>query len=162
MISSFFKPLSSIPLLFWTCLSSQSSFFGGSLSRWIFMQFESGSVKVGPLSEWSCYSTGSPCFPISWTHATVAFDWTAPSFAHPLLWLSVHASLEWIICFQFITATSLSHVHLQLISFHVTSWHFVLTWLLSLSLIRRGIMRRSCVHDTGFCDCAGVGVSGAV
>lgn len=56
----------------------------------------------------------------------------------------------------------LSHLHLSLISFRVTSWHFVLTWLLSLSLIRRGSMRRSCVHDTGFCDCAGVGESGAV
>lgn len=46
----------------------------------------------------------------------------------------------------------LSHVHLQLISFHVISWHFVLTWLLSLSLSRRGVMWRSCVHDSGFCD----------
>lgn len=53
-----------------------------------------------------------------------------------------------------------SHVHLKLIFFHVISWHFVLTWLLSLSLSRRGIMWRSCVHGTGFCDCGGVGVSG--
>lgn len=37
---------------------------------------------------------------------------------------------------------------------------FVLTWLLSLSLSRRGIIWRSCVHGTGFCDCGGVGVSG--
>lgn len=43
-----------------------------------------------------------------------------------------------------------------LVFFHVTSWHFVLTWLLSLSLSRRGIMWRSCVHDTGFCECVGV------
>lgn len=54
----------------------------------------------------------------------------------------------------------LPHVHVELIFFHVISWHFVLTWLLSLSLSRRGIMWRSCVHGTGFCDCGGVGVSG--
>lgn len=47
----------------------------------------------------------------------------------------------------------LSHVHLQLISFRVTSWHFVLTWLLSLGLIRRGVMRRSCVHELRLCWC---------
>lgn len=54
----------------------------------------------------------------------------------------------------------LSHVHIQLIVFHVIPWHFVLTWLLSLSRSRRGVLWRICVHGTGFCDCVGVGVSG--
>lgn len=46
----------------------------------------------------------------------------------------------------------LSHAHILLIFLHVMSWHFVLTWLLSLSLSRRGVIWRSCVHGTGFCD----------
>lgn len=77
------------------------------LSWWIFIQFEGGSQKEAPLQEWYHVPAGSPCFPISWIHATLAFGWKAPSLTHHLLWLSVHASLEWIICRQFIIETSL-------------------------------------------------------
>lgn len=59
-----FQHLLSISLFFWSFLSSQSSLFGESLlSRWIFMQFEGGSKKVGPPSERSRFPTGFACCP---------------------------------------------------------------------------------------------------
>lgn len=92
-------------------------------------------------------------------HASFWFTIVSPS--HIFSSQIVCPSSKWIQSHQpLIRVCLFCHVHLKLIFFHVISWHFVLTWLLSLSLSRRGIMWRSCVHDTGFCDCGGVGVSG--
>lgn len=160
-----FQHLLSISLFFWSFLSSQSSLFGESLlSRWIFMQCEGGSEKVGPpVGMTLAFQQVSPVFPFH--GPTPQLLLVEPRHLLHIPFFDCLSMRHWNGSFAFDSSRRLlclSHLHLSLISFRVTSWHFVLTWLLSLSLIRRGSMRRSCVHDTGFCDCAGVGESGAV
>lgn len=48
---------------------------------------------------------------------------------------------------------------LFVVDFHFISWHFVLTWPLSLSLSRREVLWRSCARNR-FLRSGGVGVSG--
>lgn len=99
-------------------------------------------------------------FPFLWIHVSCfLFDFPS-SFRHKSfpLRLSVLASSKGLRHHQpsIFKSVFFCHVHVWLIFVHVISWHFVLTWLLSLSLSRRGDIWRSCVHGTGFCDCVGV------
>lgn len=134
---------------------------------WIFIKCWGGSQKVETLFQWIPFPVGFLVFPFyeSTCHSSFWFPSSfllesSPLFGCPSLYSQqgFNTIRLWVMSSIFESVFSSSHVHIELISFHVISWHFILTWLLSLSLSRRGIMWRSC--GTGFCDCGGVGESG--
>lgn len=146
-----------IHLFFSEVCSRCSSLFGTTLSSWwIFLSFGDGSQKVTVLqeeitSQWVVLvlpfiRTSGPCFlfqlPLSFRHVFfVKVSVLASSEEVPTHQPSTHPES----LFLFIPFT------LFVVDLHVTSWHFVLTWPLSLSLSRRGVLWRSCTRDTGFC-----------
>lgn len=150
-------------LFIWSCPPSHP-YLESLPSRWIFMLFGGGSQKVGP-----------PVGRISLSSRFCLFShFMDPGHSwFPLNSAILYSSLSSIFCPCIIGMDHLPSIHHRdfFISLMVTfSWfpsvlrHGILfsPGFFPLGLSRRGIMRRSCVHDTGFCDCAGVGVSGAV
>lgn len=94
-----------------------------------------------------------PVFPFLNPHAMLLFFCFTLSISLSFLFNSPSLYRQYIFKSPFIGLQEclyLSHIHIWLILFHVISWRFVLTWLLSLSLSRREIIWRTFVHGTGF------------
>lgn len=138
-----------------------------------FIQFGGGSRKSvhpaggGSLSKGFCLF--SHCFRTRRSRLPFQLPSSFSSHVFPsdCPFLAFPEEVPKIINLQFIqqACSCLSHIcfsTLFVVDLHVISWHFVLTWPLSLSLSRKGVLWRSCACDTGFCAVVVVvvGVSG--
>lgn len=134
-ISSFLKFVLLV-IFIWKDLPAMMDFH--LIWRWI---TESGNpVGLNSLSKGFCLFSRfdeSTCHPSLWLTIFIPSHISPSPIVHPCI-VKGHSNHQ--LSTHHETCLSLSHVHVQLISFHVISWHFVLTWLLSLSLSRRGIM----------------------
>lgn len=129
-------------------------------SWWIFIQFGGGSRKVSVLQEGITLEWLLLVFPLLRTRGSRVPFQLPSSFRHTSFRQIVHSCIfrggPKLINLQFIqqACACLSHFFfstLFVVDLHVISWHFVLTWPLSLSLSRRGVLWRSCARGTGFC-----------
>lgn len=156
LFSFYYRSRVLVHLFFSEVCSRCSSLFGKTFSsRWIFTYFKGGSRKVTEsLSDGFClfFPLNKPrgfacpffsCHCHFVTRLPVRLSILASSEEAPTHQPSSHPTR----LFSFISCL----LHFSLLNLHVISWHFVLTWPLSLSLSRSGVEWRSCTRDTGFC-----------